>query len=251
MKNKVTGTQCYEARSFIGLSISAVASATAINRNMLSQFEKEVSTLTDSELDKLQGFYEERGYNFKQPETVDTSKVVVSYKDAQSQLESVDKVDSLKSLTQVVSQLANSVDDLVVANGYVAALEQQEHDSFINYLNPIARTKDTVSLYNEYDNLNEVLTKHFTDDYYGEMQGKTSFFGDSAEGRGEKLMALLALQQLRLMKAQGNGKSVVELNLATAPDNSDMKRLLQSMHEKLELSELREDLPEATPELIS
>lgn len=52
--NQLTGADLMAARTHIGLSISAVAKLTGINRNTLSQFEQEKASLSGSERNDLQ-----------------------------------------------------------------------------------------------------------------------------------------------------------------------------------------------------
>ncbi len=53
--NQLTGADLMAARTHIGLSISAVAKLTGINRNTLSQFEQEKASLSGSEKKRLAG----------------------------------------------------------------------------------------------------------------------------------------------------------------------------------------------------
>ncbi len=54
--NQLTGADLMAARTHIGLSISAVAKLTGINRNTLSQFEQEKASLSGSEKKRLETY---------------------------------------------------------------------------------------------------------------------------------------------------------------------------------------------------
>jgi transcriptional regulator with XRE-family HTH domain len=229
--NQLSGQQFFEARKSIGLSISSVAKLTNINRNSYSNFEQEKATLTASEKKKLMSFYEDRGYDFEEPETPEINEMVDDYEEAKSDVQAVVDKGDLSGLGQAINALVDSVDDLLVANEYLST-KQETHDSLAISLGDSLTAK-------AYQETNELLIKLFKSDKSGETEGKTGFFKEDRDERRNRLASILALQQLRVL-------SITEPELITLSRNEveaygiDNKRLLDGLAEALDYGVLGE-----------
>ncbi|BDU42877.1 hypothetical protein [Vibrio nigripulchritudo] len=180
--NKVTGEEFQAARISLGLSISMVGKQLLDgNRNTLSHFEKEKGTLTLRDKKKLINFYEEYGYDFGQPDDEEVLSEHVK-ENIEHSIGSLEKVDD-REVSAAMIELVHDVMD-------VLSLVKR----------PVVQESSPV-LSAESQQLSDELVKHFEADKQGQFKDTTGFFGDSASGRGENLMGLLAylkLQELQL-----------------------------------------------------
>ncbi|SHO54494.1 helix-turn-helix domain-containing protein [Vibrio quintilis] len=226
--NKITGVWYFEARQTVGLSLSAVSKMTGINRNYLSQFEQEKTTLDNRQRNTLKAFYEERGYSFESPQEPDAEVITEQYQQAKSDVQSCLDRDN-GATAQALSGLIDSVHDIMMNHHYFHEATTQQVQ--ISLVPAVADTPENQQLATDYRQTAKLLTGLFEADQKGEFAGCCGFWGEAADDRADKYQALLALQQLRLMKLQAPG--LFELSYGQAPEKSDNARLLSRMMEHL------------------
>ncbi len=212
--NQLTGTDCFEARTHIGLSLSAVSKQTGINRNTLSDFEKEKGTVTVMQKRSLIVFYEERGYDFEEKEPADIETVINTYEETQEQADHL--IATLpEEVTSTLEILKDSFNDLVTANQYIERLTAREEEEAqtpdVNYFY-VEETNNPV-LFKAFDQGHQALITHFNRDKAKETKQDIGWL-TSETNRAASLVAMLAIQQLRLMK------------LHSAPSNTYFDALL-------------------------
>lgn len=237
--NNLSGQDFFDARAFVGISITSAAKNTGVNRNTLSNFEREKATLSVHEKRKLVSFYQDRGYDFSMPEPADTEELHQHHSDALEQVKDLAESELPQVVSEALLGLADSVNDLVtVSLSESAEIDVTETPSGLMFVDPVEATQEAHSLHENYLSLEDRLLEHFKADQAGETKGKVSFFGDSASGRGEKLVCLLALQYLRTLKAQN--PSMVSLSFSGAEEDTDNARMLKVMHTCFEYQSLGE-----------
>ncbi|CAH8188813.1 hypothetical protein [Vibrio aestuarianus] len=218
--NQVTGAQLFDARTFTGMSISSAAKLAGLNRNVLSQFEKEKATLTSHEKKKLVSLYEERGYDFEQLESANEEVFEQNIADSKRDLEQAGP----KEVSQRMIEFMDDVSDLLT---FVQTPKSAEG---LLFHAPVESNKDTLSLCEDYQHLNAIITEHLTSDKSGETKGKVGFFGENGEARAEKLIGLMALQYLRMVSA--SEPNLVKVSLSAIEDrDSDNYRVLTRLSE--------------------
>ncbi|MFU1787329.1 helix-turn-helix domain-containing protein [Vibrio cholerae] len=213
--NQLTGADLMAARTHIGLSISAVAKLTGINRNTLSQFEQEKASLSGSEKKRLAGCYEERGYHFDEPQTTDETVLATRYDDARERLVDAAYDVNMNGLGEAVLALADASHDLLSMLARPMDVAQEEVEL------------DAVELPESYLEMHNVLQRHFLADKAGQMQGKVGFFKEDADERSAKLIAYMAQQYLTLLHAEM--PEVVSLERDSLDDDSDNARVLDAL----------------------
>lgn len=217
--NNITGFDFFQARENIGLSLSKVAGMTGLNRNKLTQFEQEKGTLAANEKRTLKNFYEERGHDFDEPEEVSGIDIGTSY-----QLNKSEVIDTIhehlpNELGEALMCHIDSTHDVLVANGY------------LKYLHTVQGGETSQPVPEAYQSLANELWKHFVADKQGEFKNEGGFFGGAASERGQKLVGLLAYQQLQLMHDEK--PDVITLSIAKAEKQTDNRRLLEVLTELL------------------
>lgn len=227
--NQLTGADLMAARIHIGLSISATAKLTGVNRNTLSQFEQEKATLTNIEKKRLVGCYEDRGYDFNEPQLADDKLLAQRYDGAQEQLTEV------ASNSQVPSGLGEAI----------LALADASHDLMANALRPANESAglgledlETIELPDAYLEMHETLQRHFEADSVGGNQSKVGFFKEDADERSAKLIAYMARQYMTILHA--DMPDVVSLEREKLNDDSDNARVLDTLNRWLEYEALEE-----------
>ncbi len=228
--NQLTGAQFFDARTSIGLSISSAAKLSGINRNVLSQFEKEKVTLSSQEKKKLHSFYEERGYDFTQSESTDEQIIQTHIDESRQQLESAGpKEVSLRMIEFMddVSDMLTMIKRPVVTTGL------QFHPN-------IDENEETLTLLNDYSELDKLIVDHLASDKAGETKGKVGFFAEDGDARSEKLIGLMALQYLRTLAANDSELALLKLSEIDDKD-SDSYRLLKRLATVFDYSALKLD----------
>jgi len=216
--NQLSGHDYFKARNDIGLTIGKAAEMTGVNRNKLSQFEQERATLTASEKRILKRFYEDRGYDFGEPEEIDGDNIKTEYHASKEEV--IEAVESLMP-NEVGGALIDHIDavhDVLTINGY------------LDYLNTV-ENGNAPKMPEAYETLADELWKHFEADKRGEFKDEGGLFGGSASERGKKLIGLLAYQQLQLMQSQRPDLMVLSFEKATR--QTDNRRLLEELIELL------------------
>ncbi len=213
--NTITGISYFEARQYLGLSLSAVSKLTGINRNNLSQFEKEKATLDSRQKKALKSFYEERGYMFDAPEEPDAEIVTEQYQQAKTDLQQ--SLADGSETAQALSTFIDSVHDVLMTHDYFTT-ETERLDQLSVVDIPESPAYQQTAL---------LLKKLFEADKTGAFHGCCGFFGESADERADKYLALLALQQLRLLKTRY--PDLVELDDTKVPKQSDNARVLRQI----------------------
>ncbi|TCW21821.1 helix-turn-helix domain-containing protein [Vibrio crassostreae] len=230
--NNLAGQDFFDARTYVGLSITAAAKNTGINRNTLSNFEREKSTLTIHEKRKLFSFYQDRGYDFSVPEHTELKVLQQHNTDTVEQVKEIAESEMSPVVGEALSDLADSINDLVTVSLIESTrLVESDEIASIGMMDVNAENED-------YQSLNDRLVDHFKADKSGETKGKVSFFGESASGRSEKLVALLALQYLRTLKVKH--PDFIALSLDETEDKTDNKRLLDVLDNCLNYESLGE-----------
>lgn len=224
--NQLTGADYLAARIRIGLSISATAKLTGVNRNTLSQFEQEKSTLDSDAKKRLLAFYQERGYDFSEQQTLDVNELSENYDEAQTGVvNSVAEKRSLAELGEAVLNLADTTHDLMSA----LALGQPQGEDL-----------ETIELPEDYLATHEWLQSHLLLDMQGKHKDKVGFFREDSDERSAKLIAVMAQQYLRILHAEMQDE--LNLDLELIDDDSDRARVLKKINECLN-REVLEDLP--------
>ncbi len=235
--NLLTGTHCFSARTHIGISISAVAKLTQINRNTLSDFEKEKGTITLMQKRALIAFYEERGYDFDDAESPDLDVVVGNYEEAQEQAEHL--IDTLPSeVTSTLELLKDSFNDLVTAHNYVTLIKQPQDRQEPEPQGGFFYVDETMgsTLFVEFEEGNKALLEHFERDSKGDTKSEIRFL-TSKTNRAASLTAMLAIQTLRAFALHQNN-AYVQAVLSGEIDSDvlgiDGARLIEVIDECLE-----------------
>ncbi|MBY7824327.1 helix-turn-helix domain-containing protein [Vibrio fluvialis] len=224
--NQLTGADLMAARTHIGLSISATAKLTGVNRNTLSQFEQEKATLTNTEKKRLVDCYEDRGYDFNEPQLVDETSLAQRYDSAQDHLTEVARSSQVPSgLGEAILALADASHDMMSVLVRPDNAQQEEKQAMPEAPESYLLTE-------------EALQRHFEADKAGEMKGKVGFFKEDADERSAKLIAHMAKQYLVLMNVQS--PDVFSLERDGLDDDSDNARVLDTLENWLGYDALKE-----------
>ncbi len=235
--NTLTGAHFFDARTFTGMSISSAAKLSGLNRNVLSQFEKEKATLSSNEKKKLVSLYEERGYDFAQPESANEEIFEQNITESKRQLEQ----SGPKEVSERMIELMDDVSDLLTLIQRPTSVEG------LMFHAPVEEHKETLSLFKGYQHLNTIITEHLTSDKAGDTKGKVGFFAENGEARAEKLIGLMALQYLRMTAA--STPDLVTLNLSAIEDkDTDNYRVLERLSEFFDYDSL--DLVDVSSKLV-
>lgn len=232
--NNLTGQDFFDARSFIGLSISGAAKGIGINRNILSSFEREKAKLSVNEKRKLVSYYQDRGYDFSiaDPAVVDSEELQQHHIDVVEQVKGLAESDELPEMVgDALLNLADSVNDLVT----------------VSLFELVETVSDVSVLGDDYLTLDNRLVEHFKADKSGATKGKVCFFGESGSARSEKLLCLLALQYLRTL--QNQHPNLVSLSLAATKEKTDNRRLLSALASGLD-NECLGEFEDMTKDLV-
>lgn len=226
--NHLTGADLMAARTHIGLSISATAKLSGINRNTLSQFEQEKATLSNVEKKRLADCYQERGYDFNEPQMVDEKSLVQSYEGAQ------DKLTEIASSSQMPGGLGEAILALADASHDLLSVVLLSSDNVQQ-----DETQEMPEAPASYLLTEDALQRHFEADKLGETKGKVGIiFGEDADERSAKLIAYMAKQYLVLMNAQA--PDVFSLEREGLDDDSDNARMLDTLENWLGYDALQE-----------
>lgn len=250
--NKITGAQFFDARTSIGLSISSVAKFTGLNRNVLSQFEKEKTSLSVSDKKKLIEFYTERGYDFE-AELIDGEYHITKEdldhfeSNVEKSKQSLEEATPDKVLICMRALIDEMSDYIYASNHYVPEQAEKVEQSSITLNDTIEDTPENHHIADDYKALNARLIELFSLDKDGENANKVGLFSESGTNRNNKLVTLLAYQQLRLIKMQH--PELVGLSLSEEL-GSDNQRMLEVFTEVLDFNSLGE-FKDITKELVA
>lgn len=229
--SQLTGAQFFDARTFIGMSISSAAKLSGLNRNVISQFEKEKATLTSNEKKKLVSLYEERGYDFEQLESANEDTFESNIEDSKANLANAEP----KEVGQRMIELMDDVSDLITSK-----LVTPTANTGLQFHADIEENNDTLSLLNDYQRLDKLITEHLASDKAGETKGKVGFFAEDGEARSDKLIGLMALQYMRTLAATDSELALLTLG-DVAERDSDNYRLLKRLATVFDYNALKLD----------
>lgn len=223
--NKLTGHDYFKARSAIGLAISKTAEMTGLNRNKLSQFEQVKGSLSASEKKALKRFYEERGYDFGEPENVDNQAIGETYLETHEITSEAIKELMPNAVGEALIELIDAQADV---QSFAAYLSEYNHDKAVeaeSILSSKSGCEESQALCAE-------LVKHFEADKDGGFKNKGGFLGGAAHGRGRKLVGILAYTKLKELAAEF--PDLFETSLSKVTQQTDNRRMLSELSGLLE-----------------
>jgi transcriptional regulator with XRE-family HTH domain len=236
--NQLTGSCAKQAREHIGLSLLSASKIVGINRNQLSQFEKEKLVISAEEKKALITVYSERGYSFED-ELEHHSKDELKEFDSELIIDHYDKTDDV--LDNIESRFGSELSELL--GDFL-----DSHNQLIKQLEIALTGKEKTEVVSpEFTALETELIAHFKADKEGQVTVSNGLFGENKSARCEKFTGLLALQYMRSLNVKH--PNLIDLSLSKSKSGSDNYRVLDFIDDSLRHEELGE-FSHCTNELV-
>lgn len=218
--NLLTGHDFFKAREAIGLSVRKVNEMTGVARTKLSEFEKEKATLAANEKRDLKRFYEERGYTFGDEEAQEISQEVINTEYEANKTELEESIQTLmpNETAHAFIDYIDSMHSVLTAHGYFEQQAQAKPDVIFDI-----DVEAHKSLLLDYQKTEHALVEHFTQDAKGEIK---LGWNDSKVNRASSLVSILAVNQLRLMAAQGFSVPFIDTETEWGTDGQTLSSVL-------------------------
>ncbi|ODS04723.1 hypothetical protein RJD39_22105 [Vibrio scophthalmi] len=227
--NNVSGHDYFVARQTIGLSVSKVADMTQLNRNKLADFEKEKGVLSTADKRALKKFYEDRGYDFGEPDELDHNQIGDDYKAVHIEFMDSTQNSMPNEVGDALISLVDAQHDVLACADYLSGLN-------LDLSEPNPSTIDNRPLICK--QLDQQLIAHFEADKKGQFKDKGGLLGGSAQWRGQKLVSVLAYNKLCELAALN--PHLFDLSIGKAVKQTDNKRMLEELSDLLQHKEVEE-----------
>lgn len=175
---KLTANDFAIARKALGLSVLATSKETGISRADIARYEAGTYELKDIHLRTLERFYSSLGFDFE------------------SELNISEEIEKQENKQQEIESFIKKLNNEIVLNE-----EYKRDNKEIACNTENTSSSATANVRGDVLELDKAIKMHFKN-----RNVKTDFgffFGESKQGRAEKLIALLAILKLRELATQG------------------------------------------------